>query len=210
MAEYPTPGTAPEWMAEVERRLAALERAPRATRTSISDAAGVERVILGAVDEAGSDYGFEVRNDTGDTVYQAGADGVAYPRLPLQMLKANDNVVVTSATFVPTWSLVCPYATADAVQVQVAVAADPATTAEVRLSANLSGTPVTATFVVPASTANYYEWKWAPPGLVVATGPLAVDVEVRRTGGAGNVYAYSPVQAYMTTALSIAATPTGV
>lgn len=210
MAEYPTAGTAPEWMAEIERRLAALERAPRLTNASITDDAGVVRVMLGRMNEAGTDYGFEVRNDTGDTVYQAVNEGVAYPRLPMQILQSGLFVPVTSATFGPQWDLVCPYATANAVQVQTYVSADAATTGELRLTMNIGGSPVTATVAIPAASGNYYEFKWAPVGLAVATGPIVIGVEARRTSGAGNVNVYAPVQSYMTTAESIAATPTGV
>lgn len=209
------PGDVNADLAEIFRRLHALETASPMRRTSMTegttrflDGGGQERVSVGIISTG--DYGFEVMNEAGLPVYRADSDGVSYPRQPLQMFKAGDYVSVASGTFTRTWNLVCSYATGDAVQVQVYLLADAATTGEAQLTVNLGGSPVTAIQAIPAASGAYFEWKWAPPGLVVGTGPIQVGLEIRRTSGAGSVYAYPPNQAFHSTAAAIAATPTGV
>jgi hypothetical protein len=197
---------------DLERRIDDLERAPRLTNASITDDNDVERIEFGALDdnEPPTDFGLVIRNADGVAVLYASADGVMRPYQTWQASQWAESIPVTSGTFGPTWALSNPYSTADALQVSVAIGADAATTGEARLSANISGSPVTATLTIPAGTLNYYEWKWAPVGLVAGTGPIIVTLDVRRTAGAGTVHAYCPIQAFSAVAADIGATATGI
>jgi hypothetical protein len=106
--------------------------------------------------------------------------------------------------------MMTPYVTADAVQIQLAVGADAATTGEVRITTNVSGSPISAVLSVPASTAAAYEWKWKVPGMILGTGPITFQIQARRVTGAGNINVYPPTQMHETTAATIGATATGV
>lgn len=193
---------------DIKRQLHSLSTGAMLRNASMSDPDGVGRVYIGLLPDG--DYGIEVRNADGVTVYLAESAGVVYPREALQITKWGDAVAVTDGAFSIIWGMVSAYATADAVQVQAYILADAATTGEARLTVNLGGTPVTAVQSIPAASGAFYEWKWDVPGMVAGTGPIVVGLEARRTSGAGNVNVYPPIQAYMTTAASIAATVTGL
>lgn len=210
MAEYPTPGTAPEWMAGIERRLAALERAPRLTNASISDDAGRTRVSLGRLDPDADDYGLVVYDENETVTFWADGRGTIYPQQQWGLRQAGLYIPITGAAFAPVWQVVTSYTTTDAMRLQVYVSADTATTGEVRLSCNVGGTPVSATVPIPALFGDYVEWKWAIPGVIPGTGPIEVAVEARRTSGAGAINVYQPAQAVSIDSILAGATPTGL
>lgn len=215
MPVTPLPDNIVDIVRDLQRRIHTLETAApmRATSmtagtTIIKDDAGIARVAMGLI--ADDEYGLAVYNADGALVYEANAAGVVVPRQDGQITKANDTVTATSASFVRTWSATFTVVVADAIQVQAVVGADAATTGEARLAVNVGGVTYAATQTIAAGTADPYEWKWAIPGLVVGTGPIVVDLEVRRTGGAGDLHVYAPLQAAAATAASIGATATGV
>jgi len=202
-------------LGELSRRVRDLERAPALRNTSmtsgtttIRDDNDVARVKLGLVGD--DSYGLAVYDDAGTPTFRLTEAGQVYPYEPLPVSKWDDSVAVNAASFVPVWAATCSYATADAVQLQTYVAADAGTTGEVRLSANLSGTPTTDAIAIADGSGDYREWKWAPSGLVAGTGPVVFTLEARRTGGSGDVNVYPPVQSFMTTAEAIGASGTGV
>jgi hypothetical protein len=80
-------------LSDYERRLHNLETASGLTNASMSDPNGIVRLRLGRLTDTG-DYGIEVRNSGGVTVYLANGDGVAYPRQPLVLTKVSDFIVV--------------------------------------------------------------------------------------------------------------------
>jgi hypothetical protein len=209
MPDVPKPENLSSYISDLERRIRVLETAPRLKSSSNSDQSNVTRNLIGQFPDGG-DFGFELRNPTGVTVFRADSLGLAYPRIPLSLTKAADYIIVTSGTEVTTWSLTTAMATADAIQIQLGVSADAATTGTIRIATNISGTSYTAAQAIPALFNDFLEWKWAPAGLVVGTGPIVYDVLVTRTSGAGNVNVYPPLQGFMATSTSIGATPTGI
>jgi hypothetical protein len=205
------PHSLPQHLREMERRIEVLERAPRLGNSSINDDNDVERIVLGQLDEDDPDsFGIRIANADTVAVLEVDAAGVLRPYQNWQASRWDESVPVTSAAYVPTWAESNPYSTADAMRLTVYLATDPATTGEARLSSNLGGSPVTSAVTIPAGTATYYEWNWAMPGLVAGTGPIVITLDVRRTSGAGNVYAYQPIQCFSGVASDLGATPTGV
>lgn len=193
---------------DIQRRLAALETAPRLTNSSMSDPNGTDRIIIGQFSDG--DYGLQINNPAGMTVYKAGQYGVTRPDYLLQLTQPNTYTDINSATFVTVWAATCTYVTADAIRFTIAVSADAATTGEVQITSNISGSPTTAVQTVPASTANGYEWNWAPPGLIVGTGPVIFSLQARRTSGTGLIHVYPPTQVLMSTSDVLRATATGI
>lgn len=89
MGAVPNPGSQAGLLAELQRRIAALETAPRATRTSVKegrttwlDANGNEVVVLGLLDSGG--YGVQIQTITGAVLF--GVDSVGGQRFPSQPL----------------------------------------------------------------------------------------------------------------------------
>ncbi|CAB5217937.1 hypothetical protein UFOVP209_32 [uncultured Caudovirales phage] len=206
MPDIPQPENLSTYIRDLERRIRLLETAPRLANASVSDDAGVVRTLTGKLPSG--DYGFEIHNSSGATVFQVLSSGVSVPRAQMGVVKSSDFVVVTSGTFTPTWRAYSPYIVADAVQITVLVATDPGTTAEIRLTTN--GSPISAINAIPANSQVSTDFKWKTAGLVVGTGPAIFYVEVRRTGGAGNVNVYPPDQAHMAASNAIGATATGL
>lgn len=210
MPDIPKPEDLSSYISDLERRIRLLETAPRLKSSSNSDDNNVTRTVFGQFPDPDGDFGLEIRNASSTLTFRADSLGIAYPRIPLSLTKAADVIAVTSATEVNTWRLTTAMATADAIQIQLQVTSDAGTTGTLRISANIGGTSYTAAQVVPALFSGFLEWKWAPVGLVVGTGPIVYDILATRTGGAGNINAYPPVQGFMATSTSILATPTGV
>lgn len=205
MPDVPQPESLGSYVADLERRIRLLESAPRLKNASISDETNTERVLLGRFEDG--DFGVEVRNSTGASVFKVGAAGQIYPRQQMYVTRGNDYVIVTSGTYVSAWEVMMPYATADAVQIDITISTDAATTADLYISCNVPAT--SAVVNVPAFTSQNYAFAWAVPGLVVGDQSVFFQIMVRRTSGTGNVYAYVPLNAFMTSAGSINATPTG-
>lgn len=205
MPDIPQPESLGSYVADLERRIRLLESAPRLKNASISDETNTTRAIFGQFSDG--DFGVEVRNSGGITVYKVGGAGQIYPRQQLYVTRGNDYVIVTDSSYVTTWEARTPYVTADAVQVSVTISTDPATTADFYISSNVPAT--SAVVSAPANTSQSYLFRWAVPGMIVGSGTVTFQIWVRRTSGTGNVYVYIPEEAFVSSSASIGATPTG-
>lgn len=209
MPDIPKPEDLSTYIADLERRVRLLETAPRLKSSSNSDANNVTRTLIGQFSDG--DFGFEIRNSTSLTSFRADSQGISYPRIPLLLTKASDVITVASGVETFTWRVTCASAVANAIQIQLQTGSDVGTTGSVRIGVNISGTTYSAARTIPSGSSGLFlNWKWAPTGLLLGYGPFVFDILVTRTGGAGNVYAYPPVQAFMATSASIAATATGI
>lgn len=204
-----------EWR-DFDRRLRALESAPRATNTSVdegafnvNDADGSEVAELGEFDEGSGIYGVRVRHPaTGVVLLQADTDaGLASPYQPLPAVDPFDFRPITSATFVAVWWNVAEVISADAVKVRIGFGADASTPGEVRVViANAAG--ATSAIALPAGTSGFVEFNWRH-GMTLQAGPVYFQVEARRVSGAGNVNIYTPT-AVLGGAEFLGATATGL
>lgn len=206
MPDVPKPEDLGSYVADLERRIRLLESAPRLKNASISDDANVKRAIFGQLDDG--DFGLEIRNETGIAVYQVSSKGQTIPRQQMYVTRGNDYITVTSGSYVSCWEVMMPYTIADAVQIDVTVSTDAATTANLKITCNL-GSSTSAIVAVPALTSQNYSYKWAVPGLTAGLANIFFQIQVQRTSGAGNVYVYTPINAFMTSSTAIGATPTG-
>jgi hypothetical protein len=197
-------------LSDYERRLHNLETASGLTNASMSDPTGTVRVRLGRLTDAG-DYGIEVLDENSNSMIRVDGNGLRYPGLPALYRKANDPAPgVTSATFTPVWEGVIPWVAHNAIRWNSTITADAATTGEARLRTNVGGTTYSAVLTIPAGTGAAYEWNWAIPGMTYGTGPVYVTLDVRRTTGAGSLYAYGPNTLLAQAAVDLGATATGV
>lgn len=200
-----------EWMAEMERRLSALERSPSLPNTSqrggtyellSSDGSSVFKFGEFTDPDAEESFGISAFDEDGNTVLATRSDveGLVYPIVSQQFIVPTPQTI-TSGTFVavaesqvwaPAWN--CIYATA-------AIITDVGTTAEVRLS-NSINTISTNTVTVPAASNGNVLFKWEHGFTVgwsaglVGSNPGAtsglLQWQVRRASGGGNVTAYPP------------------
>lgn len=253
MADPAVPQTLADRLAELDRRLAALERSPQLGFSSVRqggltvyDDAGVRAARLGqsmSSSEAGAEFYaadgetrllYAGRNFTtvqevsvraiqtetggigarfgrfgnfvaGDGSYITGLNvnstfdqplvqissevGWDRPLIPVPTRKADDAYTLTSGSFVPTWRADAEFIQARYAYIELVVATDAGTTAEVRVT---HGTVTTAARSVAAGSAGTtLNWKWD------MTGSNLIDhafvVEARRTGGAGSVRVYDPI-----------------
>jgi hypothetical protein len=207
---YPMPEDSTTEIQDILRRLRNLELSPRLTNASMADLSNVERVRLGLLSD--ESYGIQVFDENAATVFKVNGTGINTPSLPLQYRKAGDPAAaVTSGSFVNVWEAAISEVTHDAVTWNVTISADAATTGEARLIApNVSGSPTTTALSIPASSSTAYEWDWAIPGLDIGASGVFVVLQMRRTGGAGNLYAYGPNVLYQANADRIGATASGV
>lgn len=202
MADPRLPATLADELATLKRRLAALERKAANTiglntmtgSLSVEDSTGVERARLG--DLGGNRSGIIAGNNPSgggnDTFFMVSELGLEVPYIPLQVMRANEYIVVTSGTFLGVWDFQAPIITTRAIHVDVVVSPDAGTNAEVRV--NAVGLASTSAKAVPGGTANIHTFDWELPAgpFVLGAGPYVFHVEVRRTSGAGNVYVYQP------------------
>jgi hypothetical protein len=199
-------------LADLRRRLDALERSPRLPSSSIRggtfrflDSLGNPRFVLGNAKFDGTvggvtdAYGVFTFGDGGTVIAAAreGGRGQLYPTSPIP-IHTPAPIAVTSATFVGVYESGIQKPHLEVVSVQMYVITDAATTGEVRLNDSYSGT-TTAVASVPASAAGYARFEWLHPakcGLYDTRpgrlGSLGVDVHARRVTGTGNVTVYTP------------------
>lgn len=122
--------------------------------------------------------------------FQIRDDGVVHPVYHLPAYRANDFVVVTSGTFVTTWQSSMSGCPAPALGFNTVVGCDPSTTGEVRLKITHSGgTLTTDTKSCAANTFTNFDVRWEHD--LPLREAFNIDVEARRTSGAGNVNVYS-------------------
>jgi len=119
-------------------------------------------------------------------------------------------VPVTSGSFVSTYRVIYTQA-ADAVRARFTIGVDAGTTGEVRLESG--GPHQTAVVPLPAGTLADYHFNWhlGSDGLGITLGTdLSIDVQVRRTGGAGAINVHQPAPLMVTDHRMLEATVTGL
>lgn len=176
------------------------------------DSSGVIVARLG--DISGGARGVEIGNNptglTTNTFFSATPAGVEYPYQvhPWYNFQSG-SVPTTSGTFFGAHRCRIELATATKVKVRTTCSADAATTGEFRLYEQATGRATTA-IAIPANSFVDYVFGWdLSPDVIIGTGPIQLELQVRRTSGAGNVWGYIPSELIMSTAIS-PATSTGV
>lgn len=184
---------------DLERRIRALESAPRIPHTSLSqgslivyDENGDDVVTVGKL--YNGKYGLAVNTGPGGITFLSDTDGLALPfyaapfRIASGAPDSSGAVKVTSTSFVTVYRTVIELLQWDAVRVRVPAQTNGAETGEVRLR-NLSNGNVTA--AVPVSSAGgLFDFRWLHGG-EVGTGPWFFAVEARVTSGTG-VWVWNP------------------
>lgn len=172
---------------------------------AVLDASGTERATLGKL---GSEYGLALNDAAGTTELTRiatdgtsinGNDGTPLIRTnpttsslldpdltsTLTVREPGDQRIVTSGTFETAWRVGMGRIYHDVIVGEVTVSTDTATTAEIRVRDLVSGAS-TDIKSVPASTNTTYVLAWLHGIDLNANGTTFV-LEMRRTGGAGNV-----------------------
>lgn len=193
-----------ERLANLERRLNDLERAPRMPYTSqrggtfeLLDDAGRPVFYFGNYNRGSGPVGYGVQAiavdgagpGTSPTVFEVDDDGLEAPYLDIPVGRVNDFVAVTTVGFGDIWEGYSALVVARAVQVGLTVGVDAATTGEVRV---VAGTRVSAVVNCPGGTFTSPVFDLLLADDTIGTGPLIVKVQARRTAGAGNVNVYRP------------------
>jgi hypothetical protein len=203
---YPLGDDLVRLLQDLRRRVSHLERSPRLSNASIVDPSNVERVRLGLLDD--DTYGLQVFDENGDTAFKASGVGLTDPGINLPIHQVQAPITVTSGSFVGTWETSLGVVTHDSIVWTSLIATDVGTTAQAELRVLPD---VSAAKSIPSGNGASSTWRWKPP-LVIAkytAGPV-VQLWVRRTGGAGNVYAYPPQALYLGNGDDVGATASGV
>lgn len=192
------------WKQDVDERLRMLETSAPLTNSSIrggaltvKDADGVQTAKVGTGEWTDSDGGtisntiFAINAEgSGGLLFLLDAEhGIVSPVGVLNWNKG-DFVVVTSGTYVNTWQTQFVL-TGTVLRVNLVVAADAATTGDVKLL--LNGVTSTAVHTVAASTALQYQFDWDLDGVVSLMQTNVVQIQARRLTGAGNINVYAPL-----------------
>ncbi len=180
---------------ELERRLATLERSPRLTRSSVSDANGVTRVELGEL--TGGAFGLAIYAENGLPIYRFTDDGQDRPtqQIPVGMATIKNSTTSASYAEMMIWDYV---ATARYFQLVYFVDPGASTTCDVRITAyEESGggdfpdvaypTETTIYQETGISSANFFDTGHVSlPGGADSPGRVwRVALQMRRTSGTG-------------------------
>jgi hypothetical protein len=189
---------------DLERRLADLERAPRMPYTSqrggtfeLLDEEGRRVFRFGTYARGISPPGYGVQAtipdgagpDTSPTVFEVDDDGLEAPFLELMVGLPNQFVAVTGGAFATIWEGAAGLTVARAVQVSYNVGVDAATTGEVRV---VAGSRTSSAVNCPGGAFTQGVFNLLLPDNSIGSGPLIVNLQARRTAGAGNVNVYRP------------------
>lgn len=144
------------------------------------------------------EQGVIVQRTDGRDVLSIGADGrgMLTPALTYAPRRLNEVAgPVTSGAFTSVWQFLVPGIPSNSVQVRAVVSCDVGTTAEARLF--IGGTAFATSAIACGSGAlTTCEFKWDLQAAGVDLGwTFFLDVQIRRTGGAGNVYCHMPYPA---------------
>jgi len=189
-------------------------------RVTNDDGDEVARVGEGSWVGPGGSSGLErliwIRTGSGSLRFVASAEsGMVWPptRAPwypvLPAAAGNTWVDVTSGSFTSTHRTIYTQA-ADAVRARFTIGVDAATTGELRLES--AGPHQSVVLPLPASSIDDYQFDWwlGPDGVGVVLGTeLSIDIQVRRTGGAGTIHVHQPPPLMITDNLMIEASTTG-
>jgi hypothetical protein len=188
---------------DLERRLEALERGERMPYTSqrggtfeLLDDQGRPVFYFGTYTRgAGTGYGVlaEVPDGAGPgtapSVFEVDDDGLEAPFLELMVGLPNQFVAVTGGAFATIWEGAAGLTVARAVQVSYNVGVDAATTGEVRV---VAGSRTSSAVNCPGGAFTQGVFNLLLPDNSIGSGPLIVNLQARRTAGAGNVNVYRP------------------
>lgn len=166
MGELIQPESMTTWMRDMERRMRAVESAPKLLTVQYTRVRGTETFLS-----------------------------------------------TTSSTFVTVWEVALGRVVNDAVQISVTATASAGTSGEMRLRTYAWGEQLSATQTVLDTPGGVNRtWNWLIPGMADQQGTTKVilQIQARRTAGAGNVNLYDPDLALQCSGFSIGATSTGV
>lgn len=187
------PAAMAETLRRLEQRVSALEGAPLAgVSAAVYDADGEPLVALG--DLGDGDRGILVHSATDDwDLVRMTTEGWIRPHLSGISLDPAAFISVTSASFVQTWVSTYGEALGPGVEGYFTWATPAGTAGEVRLTDNNVGATTAHALAAASSGSIYCRWLHT---LQVGTGPMVVDLEVRRTAGAGAV-TVSPLRSWV-------------
>jgi hypothetical protein len=210
---------------EIERRLAALETAPRLKSAAmrnglieIVDDVGTVRTRLGLLPNG--DYGVEAYNSDGIRVFSVGDNGMARPAMILPWFDSFDLApprTITQGSFGSFFNTRAPFVSADGLVLSINVGTDVGTTGELRVTIFSTAGNVTSAVNTLGSGLGGGGGGTGPRtlrwlhGLQLGVNDLtmSVQVELRRTGGAGNVYAVVPNYAFFVDGAEFSCTGSG-
>lgn len=217
----PDPAMPPDLAArlrDIETRLSKLERLPRLPSSStrggslrLLDDAGTTRwaagnvLFDGSIGDSTTGYGVFEFDDQGAMIraQATGYRGQIYPAMPFPMHDPTPKAV-TSPTFTGVFEARIQFPIHEVLSVQVAVQTDADTTGEVRLS-TLGAAHTTAALPLPAATNSFAVFEWLHPAMCGLFDPrsgrevnLQVSLDLRRTGGTGQVRAFAPIVSELT------------
>lgn len=204
-----------ETIRDLTRRVATLESSRRMPATTqeagtytVVDADGNARVVLGVLPDGL--YGVTISDGARDVLKVTDA-GLELPVLNVPSRPVNTSVSVTSGTFVSVYESIVGRATHEALRCNVTVVADPGTDGELRLNLNspIVQTDVQAISGGGAGAQQVFTWNWAP-GWVLDSGPKYIQVQARRTAGAGVIAVFWTNYCYLGGVDTLGATLTGL
>lgn len=214
MSERILPETLTDIIRDFDRRLHALETSSRLARSSIRDGAlTIEKADGTLISRLGkqpdNSYGLVHHHENGQILYQhSSLTGQAFPGVPLALAKNADPFISTSSTFETAYACTVDTALTTAVLVNIPVSADAGTTGEIRLRNAVVGGATSNAKAITAGFSGYIQFNWLHQQ-TVGSGVFAPLVEVRRTGGTGNIYVWPIGQAYQIEGSRIGATVGG-
>lgn len=156
--------------------------------------AHIGEVQLTNINPAGTeiDEGVIVQDQDGiDILLATRTRGLIFPAQQFEWRTPNEFTAITSASFVTVYESTVKRAPSTAVRFDAIVGADAATTGEVRVQ--ISGVVDGAAVTCAAGAFTYPEFKLDTAGLGLDPGSaFTVNLQARRTGGAGNINVYRP------------------
>lgn len=197
-----------QWQAEIERRMAALERSPRLPNTSQRGGAYELISESGRVmfrfgeftdpDTGSTEFGVSVYDKNGSVVFAIAEseEGWLWPQ-QYYLWTAPTPTTVTSGTFVSIYEGTIDSFNADTLNTEMAAACAVGTTGEVRLG-NSAGTITTTAVTVPSGGNGTVGFNWLHPYRVgwgdttASSGGDLLQIQARRVSGAGSFLVYPP------------------
>jgi len=211
-----------ERVRQLERQVADLHAARGLRRSTMSG--GAVRVTDGGDEVARigvggySGYAGERLNRRSVRIQAAGGglmflataeDGLVWPPVQAPFGRVNDGIAVTSGSFATYWQSYLVL-TAGTVNTVATCTADAATTGEVRLTVGGTGLASAPRAIAAGDQTDVvFAWDLAGLGVTLGTG-LFLNVQVRRTSGAGNVNTYLPRPAQMSDRVVFGGTADGI
>jgi hypothetical protein len=185
-------------LADLERRMAALERTPILTSASVTGLLRVKDAsgnVVGAFGNLGSttdpEHGLTVDGATDFLLAVTDERGVMRPWMPHSWYDPSIvRTVTTTGPWFVLWSSIVPLTTALDFKFQVPIVVPAGTTAEVRLATSAGTLPYLLTPTADGAV-HLYELNGAH-GSPLLVGPAQFNLEVRRSAGAGTVSVYEP------------------